>query len=247
MLRNTKFTKESIEQNRFFATTLHERRLETLYTDPKNPLLFNGRIRDGEAKTLVELARARLEVEKASELTEFEEGDVEEIKWFFSAVDDAEHRKQIFSSISLKKLAEVTNGKEWIKWLCELYRKNEIEMREYAEKELRRKKPEGEEAFAPKYRMRIRIQTPSHSIRNNAFADWNNRVNDIKIYKSDRKDATKLTKGEMLIDFTLPKGLHMNYVWEHGLFMAKTVVLGIQCRHLRCFLVECTKGHLDVL
>ncbi len=235
MLRDTKFTKESIEQNRFLATTLHERRLETLYTDPKHPLAFDGRVRDGEAKTLVELARARLEVEKASELTEFEKGDVEEITWFFSAVEDVEHRKQIFSSTSLKKLAEVANGKEWIKWLRELYRKNETEMREYAEKELRRKKPEGEEAFAPKYRMRIRIQTPSHSIRNNAFVDWNKGVNGIKIHKSNRKDATKLTKGEILIDFTLPKGLHTNYVWEHGLFMAKTVVLAFNVGTLGVF------------
>lgn len=235
ILRNTKFTKESIEQNRFLATALHERRLETLYTDPKNPLSFDERIKDGEAKTLLELTRARLEVEKASELTKFEEGDVEEITWFFSAVEDVEHRKQIFSSTSLNKLAEVANGKEWIKWLRDLYRKNETEMREYAEKELRRKKPEGEEALTPKYRMRIRIQTPSHSIRNNAFAKWNEGVHGIKIYKSDRKDVTKLTKGEMLIDFTLPKGLHTSYVWEDGLFMAKTVVLAFNVGTLGVF------------
>ena len=235
MIRKTKWTKESIEQNRFLATTLHERRLETLYTDPQNPVAFDGRVKDGEAKTLVELARARLEVEKASELTEFEPGDIEEITWFFSAVEDVEHRKQIFSSVSLKKLSEVANGKEWIKWLREIYRKNETEMREYAEKEMHRKKPEGEDAFAPKYRMRIRIQTPSHSIRNNAFTDWNKGVNNIKIIKSDRKDATKLTKGELLIDLTLPKGLHTSYVWEHGLFMAKTVVLAFNVGTLGVF------------
>src|SRR3989344_5915380 len=235
MIRKTKWTKESIEQNRFLATTLHERRLETLYTDPQNPVAFDGRVKDGEAKTLVGLARARFEVEKASELTEFEPGDIEEITWFFSAVEDVEHSKQIFSSVSLKKLSEVANGKEWIKWLREIYRKNETEMREYAEKEMHRKKPEGEDAFAPKYRMRIRIQTPSHSIRNNAFAKWNEGVHGIKIYKSDRKNATKLTKGEMLIDLTLPKGLHTSYVWEHGLFMAKTVVLSFNVGTLGVF------------
>ncbi len=235
MLRNTKFTKESIEQTRNLATNLHERRLETLYTDAKNPLPVAERVEEKEVRMITELTRARLELEKTSELTPFEEGDVEEITWFFSAVEDIEHRKQIFGPASLKKLAEVGSGKEWIKWLREVYRKNETEMREYAQKEMQRKKPEGEEAFAPKYRMRIRIQTPSHSIRNNAFTDWNKGVHNIKVYKSDRKDATKLTKGELLIDLTLPKGLHTSYVWEHGFFMAKTVVLAFNVGTLGFF------------
>lgn len=235
MIRNTKWSKESIEQNRFLATTLHERRLETLYTDPQKPVSFDCRIKGGEAKTIVELTRARLEIEKASGLTDLKQGDVEEIAWFFSAVEDTEYGKQIFSLTSLNKLAEVENGREWIRWLREIYRKNESEMREYAEKEMHRKKPEGEEAFVPKYRMRIRIQTPSHSIRNNAFADWNKGVDNIKIVKSDRKDTARLTKGEMLIDFTLLKGLHTSYIWEHGLFMAKTVVLAFNVGTLGVF------------
>lgn len=235
MLRNTKWTKQSIEQNRFLATTLHERRLETLYTDPKNPMAFGGRVKDGEAKTIVELTRARLEVEKASELTEFEQRDIEEITWFFASVEDPEKRKQIFGGVSLAKLAEFNNGKEWIKWLRDTYRKNEEEMRDYAQKEMRRSKPEGEEAMAPKYRMRIRIQTPSHSIKNNAFVEWNNGVNWIKLHKSKDKDVAKLTKGEMIIELTLQKGLHTSYVWEHGLFMTKLVVISFNIGTLGVF------------
>lgn len=235
MLRDSGFTKESIDQNRHLATTLHERRLESLYTDTRNPLPVGARTGAGEAQRLVDLTRARLELEKAQELAEFQPGDVEDITWFFRAVEDGEKRKQILGSASLAKLAEVTSGKEWVKWLREVYRKNEVEMREYAEKELRRQKPEGEEALAPKYRMRVRIQTPSHSIRNNAFVKWNEGVHAIKIHKSDRKDATKLTKGEMLIDFTLPKGIHTSYVWDHGFFMAKTVVLAFNVGTLGVF------------
>lgn len=235
LMRKTKWTKESIEQNRHLATTLHDRRLETLYTDPKNPLPFGDRAKEGEAKMVVEFVRPRLELEKLSELTSFELGDVEEITWFFSSVEDPEKRKQIFSSVSLAKLAEFNNGKEWIKWLRETYRKNEEEMREYAQKEMRRAKPEGEEAMAPKYRMRVRIQTPSHSIRNNAFAEWNKNVNWIKINKSKDKDVVKLTKGEMVIELTLVKGLHTSYVWEHGLFMTKLVVISFNIGTLGVF------------
>lgn len=235
LMRNTKWTKESIEQNRYLATTLHERRLETLYTDPKNPLPFDHRVKGAEAKMVIEFVRPRLEIEKLSNLTPFEPGDVEEIKWFFSSVDDPEKRKQIFSGTSLAKLAELGNGKEWIKWLRETYRKNEEDMREYAQKEMRRTKPEGEEAMAPKYRMRMRIQTPSHSIRNNAFAEWNKNVNWIRINKSKDRDVVRLTKGEMVIDLTLVKGLHTSYVWEHGLFMTKLVVISFNIGTLGVF------------
>ncbi len=235
MLRNTKFTKESIEQTRNLATNLHERRLETLYTDAKNPLPVTDRVEEKEVRMITEFTRARLELEKTTELTPFEEGDVEEITWFFSAVEDIEHRKEIFGSASLNKLAELGNGKEWIKWLREVYRKHKIEMRDYAQKEMQRQKPEGEEAFAPKYRMRIRIQTPSHSIRNSAFVHWNKEIDNIKVYQSNRKNIDKLTKGELLIDLTLPKGLHTSYVWEHGFFMAKTVVLAFNIGTLGVF------------
>ncbi len=235
ILRDVKFTKEIIEKTRHLALNLHERRLESLYTDPQNPLPINKRVKEDEARMIIGLTRTRLEIEKTTELKPFENGDIEEIIWFFSAAEDTEYRKQIFGPLSLKKLGELGNGKEWIKWLHEVYRQNEIAMREYAQKEMQREKPEGEEAFAPKYRMRIRIQTPSHTIRNNAFADWNKGVEGIKIYKSNRKDPNKLTKGELLIDLTLPKGLHTSYVWEHGFFMAKTVVLAFNVGTLGIF------------
>lgn len=235
LIRKTKWTKESIEETRHLATTLHERRLETLYTDPKNPLTFGDRVKDGEAEMVVKFVRPRLELEKLSELASFAPGDVEEITWFFKSVEDLEMRKQIFSSTSLAKLAEFESGKEWVKWLRETYRKNEEEMREYAQKELRRAKPEGEEAMSPKYRMRVRIQTPSHSIRNNAFAEWNKGVNWIKLHKSKDKDVAKLTKGEMVVELTLQKGLHTSYVWEHGLFMTKLVVISFNIGTLGVF------------
>src|SRR5581483_7884207 len=235
MVRNETFTKEGIEQSRYLASTLHERRLESLYTDTRNPLPVDQRVDDGEARRLVVLARARLEVEKAHELTDLKERDIEEISWFFTAVRDVDRRKEIFSKTSLAKLVEVKSGREWIRWLRDLYRKNEAEMREYAQREMQRKRPEGEEAHAPKYRMRVRIQTPSHSIRNSAFTKWNEGVQHIKLRKSDRKDATKFAKGEMIVELTLPKGIHASYVWEHGLFVTKAVVLAFSVGTLGVF------------
>lgn len=235
MRRDTKLTKESIDQSRDLAENLHNRRLETLYTDESNPLPVEKRIEEKEADMIVKFVRARLELEKAHSLIDFEEEDVDTLTWYFNAVDDPEKRKHMFSSVSLKKMAELENGKEWMKWLRGVFQKNEDEMRELARKELERKEPQGEEREKPKYKMRVRIQTPSHSIRNNAFTKWNEGVHNIKLFKSDRKDAQKLTKGEILMDFTFQKTVPPHALWEHGMFMVKTTVISFNVATLGVF------------
>lgn len=64
---------------------------------------------------------------------------------------------------------------------------------------------------------------------------WNEGIHNIKLYKSDRKDAKKLTKGEILIDVISPKSVPLHALWEHGLFMSKTVVLGLNAATLGVF------------
>lgn len=226
--RDNKFTKEQIEQSRGLASSLHERRLLSLYTDPNNPTEPTDRLEKGEAERLIKLTRARLELEKLSKMTDkFEDEDVQNLTWFFKATEDIDKRKLIFGSVSIKKLEEVQNGKDWIKWLREIFQKNEDEMRKFAEAEIKRQKPSEKEAFNPKYKMRVRIQSQSHSIKNNAFQKWNEGVRDIKIYKSDKKDSNKTARSELLIDFSFPKALPLGGLWDHGLFMSKTFVIAL--------------------
>ncbi len=232
-----KQTKQLLEENQRLAKNIHERSWLYLYSDPNISQTWSQLMKKGEAKELYEFVSIRLKLAQSRgdvDLDKIEAPD-EDLGWFLKAQEDDRKRNEIWGHKSQDKLLELKDVKLWIKWLREIYSKNETEMREYAEKELHRKKPEGEDALAPKYRMRIRIQTPSHLIRNNAFTKWNEGVHGIKIYKSDRKDATKLTKGEMLIDITLPKGLHTGYVWEHGLFMSKTVVIALNVGTLGVF------------
>lgn len=225
LFRGEKFTKESIEQNRDLASGLHNHRLFYLYTDPNNPLPPEEKMRDGEARTLVELVRARLELEKLTEIKKFEEGDVENLTWFFTATEDPEKRKHIFGGVSMTKFAELADARKWMEWLREGFQKNEDEMRKLGEQELSRERPVGDEAYKPKYKMRIRLQSPSHTVKGNAFDKWNAGVHDIKLYKSDRKGVSETTKSEFLVDFTFPKALNAATVWEHGFFMSKTMAI----------------------
>jgi len=228
VLTGEKFSKEKIEQSKGLATTLHERRLFYLYTDPNNPIDPNEKIEKGEAERLIKLTRACLELERSKKLIDkFEDEDIKTLKWFFKATEDTDKRKFIFGTQSIKKLQELQNGKEWINWVRGVFLKNEEEMRKLAEQELKRQKPSSEEVFKSKYKMRIRIQSQSHSIRNNAFQKWNEGVNDIKLYKSDKKNLSEFAKSEFFADFTFPKAIPIYGLWDHGFFMAKTLVISL--------------------
>ncbi|MCL4404954.1 AbiV family abortive infection protein [Patescibacteria group bacterium] len=223
--RRNSVTKESIENARDLSKTLHERRLLYLYVDPTGGIDGQAQIKDGEANTLIQMTRARLEMEKLNKMTEeFTEEDVKMLTWFFRATQDDDMKKFIFSGASIKKFEELGNGKDWVMWLKEVFDKNQAQMRELTQKELSRQQPQGGDADLPKYKMTIRIQSQSHSIRNNAFTKWNAGIKDIKLYKSNRKDIKNYVKGEMIMELTASKKLQAAHLWEFGFFMAKTFI-----------------------
>jgi AbiV family abortive infection protein len=224
-LKKNNITKEGIEGARDLAKTLHERRMLYLYVDPTGGVDGQAQIKDGEVETLIQMTRARLEIEKLTTMAEeFTEEDVTMLKWFFKATQDDDMKKFIFSGASIKKFEELGNGKDWIAWVKSVFDKNEEQMRELAQKEVSRQRPQGSDAETPKYRMTIRIQSQSHSIRDNAFTKWNAGIKDIKLKKSDRKEAKKWAKGEMIMELTAPKALQSINLWEYGFFMAKTFI-----------------------
>ena len=227
MKRNA-VSKESIESARDLSKTLHGRRLLYLYVDPTGSVDGQTQIKDGEANALIQMTRARLEMEKLSKMADdFTDDDIKMLTWFFRATQDEDMKKSIFSAMSLKKFEEFGNGKDWVAWLKESFDKNEEQMRELTQKELSRQHPEGGEAEKPKYKMTIRFQSQSHSIRNNAFTKWNAGIRDIKLYKSDRKEAKQWTKGEIIMELTASKRLRSVQLWEYGFLMATTFIAAL--------------------
>jgi len=227
-IRGGKYIKEDIEKSRELATSLHERRLFYLYTDPNDPKNPNSKIRKGEARSLIQLAKAKLKLEKLYKINvEINEEEVENLKLFFDTVEDPDKRKSIFSGSSMKKLHEFKDGKKWIDWIASSIRRNNEEMKKLAEKELNREEPSGKERFEPKFKMRVRIQSQSHNVRKNAFEKWNSGVNDIKIYKANKKQLSNFAKSELLIDFFFPKNVPIHGLWGHSLFIVKSFLLSL--------------------
>jgi AbiV family abortive infection protein len=228
LFRASKYTVKDIEDVKGLANMLHGKRLEYLYTDPENPLLPLERQAGEDVKKLIAITRPRLEMEKANKIVaEFSEEEQKELNWFFTSLEDPEKRKQIFSGPSIQKLAEVQGGKAWISWLYNLYKENQEEMRQYAEAEIKRQRPPEGERMEPKYKVRIKVQSQSHSIRDNAFDDWNKGVEATKIYVAKKKERSNFAKSEIYIDFTIPKGISPADVYDHGFFLSKSLVNSI--------------------
>ncbi len=216
-----KQTKTLLDNNHTLAKNLHESRLLYLYSDPENPQHWSELMGQDEAKKLYGLAEVRLKMAQSSgELDSentFEPDD--DLAWFFKAQEDEQKKKEIWGHKSQEKLLELKDVKSWIKWLKDIYQKNEEEMREIAEKELIRQEPPEDEKLDPKWRLSIEIMTPSHSIRQKNLKQFNDGVNWIKLKYKDTN-----TLG---IEFTLTKNIPIQGLWWHGWGMARMFVVAL--------------------
>jgi AbiV family abortive infection protein len=227
-LRVGTFTSAEIESNQKLATSLHRRRIASLYTDSTNPIPLGERVSPDDAKNLLSLTRSRLEIEKDISIKEDQDPESNEaLKWFFKVSKDQEKRAELFSIESRNKMAELQDGVKWLVWLRERDNKQREEMRAFAEKELRRERPSEKEKFVPKYKIRIRLQSTSHTIKDDAFVKWNTGVNDIKIFKVGKKQLSGFARSEIYVDFLIPKAIPVQGVWDHGMFMSRIFIVAL--------------------
>ena len=217
-------TQKQIDEQRGLAKTIHAKRLSSLYVDTLRPQQPGANITVSELDNIIALAEARYGMAKYAGTTR-DDSDMSDkektvINWFLHASDDINERKFIFSGASNAKLAELGDAKEWINWLYEESEKRKTEGLALVQEELQRKKPDAKDANKPKWRVRIKIQSHSHSIRPKPLNNWNKSVDWIKL--TPTKD-----KNELLIDFTLGANVPLAAVWDASWSMSKFFVTTI--------------------
>ena len=207
-----RLTNEDFESYRGFARETHERRLESLYTDLQAPLLPQDRIEEEEADGLVRLAESRINLEKGVDIDVApDESKLEDLHWFHSTSNEPEKRHLIFNNASLDKLAELGDVYEWIKWLRQEFTKWEEESREILRQEMEKGKIGEGEGDEPKWKVKFRIYSASHSIRPKALNKWNEISGLIKLYNPNKK-----RKNELICDLTLSKNIPVQGLWNAG-------------------------------
>jgi AbiV family abortive infection protein len=200
----------TIPKHMEFARNIHERRKRTLYFDPEQPDA-QAEITEERAAILIGLTEARLEMEKAKKYRDLDEQEKSDMQWFFLASQNPEMKPYIFSKQSLEKQNEMQEDRTgWIRWLRERFEEAARKAMEMAQLEMQRQRPEGEEKFADKWKLRIRLKSWSHSIRPNQLTGWNKGIDKIKlIHTADRN--------ELIVEFTIGKNVLMGDLWGMGM------------------------------
>ncbi|MCJ7647683.1 MAG: AbiV family abortive infection protein [Candidatus Lokiarchaeota archaeon] len=217
-------TKESLENTEGLATKIHNQRMQGLYVDVENDVLSIPQNIDlqEETKRLISLVESRLDLEIYQKQFTTYQAEPEILQWFISATDDDEKRKGIMSHNSMKKLVELGNVKDWIKWLKELYEKADEDNKNFLETELK-KEVDINKMNEPKWKVKFRLFSDSHKIKQKELNEWNEYFPYIKLNNvPDNKH-----KQEILVEILAPKSVHIKQVFNYCWLIQRTFLLAI--------------------
>ena len=219
---NEVISNEQIKTYQGLAKNIHNNRLGSLYVDVlgENPTILN--LEENEVRNIIELSHARLEMSKLYDVAqEIPDGRREILRWFLTAPDDPEKKKFIFSGVAQNKLVELQDMWEWVKWIHAECVKAEEVAQEMARKELNRQFPRTSEQDDPKWRLRVRLLSPSHSIRKKELKKWNQDDSCIKLEAVDKRP------NELIVDFILPKSFPVHAFWDTGFGLVRRYVAAL--------------------
>lgn len=178
---------KTFEEARRFAESTHARRMAGLYVDyAENSVSVPPRdaVRLNHAMSVVKLSKTLLDLETAKGTPNPEEGG-EDLEWFLATVNDDLGQKRLFSPPFIQKHREFGgNTREWVRWARGEFAKVAESEKEHLQRELVRQSGEGK----PKWLVKVRVQTPSHSLRQKTLNFWNDRIEAVKLRTAGPKN-----------------------------------------------------------
>jgi AbiV family abortive infection protein len=213
---------KSFEEARRFAESTHARRMAGLYVDyaegsasvpPRYAVSLD------HAMSVVNLSKTLLDLETAKGARNPDEGG-EDLEWFLATVNDELGQRRLFSQPFIQKHQEFGgNTREWVRWARGEFAKVAESEKEHLQRELTRQSGEGK----PKWLMKVRLQTPSHSLRQKTLNFWNDRIEAVKLRTAGTKN------NDLLLEMTLNDHVKVDGLFDFGLAFSKLhiVVLNI--------------------
>ncbi len=206
------FSPEDFIELKEIANDIHFRRIASLYTDVEQVLPEVG-ISDDELARVIGLAESRLNLEKLQEIRQLDSDAQQLLDWFMRALADPLLQRFVLGEQSRHKLEELTgNSRKWMTWLHEEVNNAEAKAKDTMEREINRAAPTGVLANKPKWRLKIKLHTLSHSIRHKELTTWNDQVVWVKLYPTNDKT-------ELLVEFLLPAKVSVHNLWQTGIQM----------------------------
>ncbi|RXK87028.1 AbiV family abortive infection protein [Filimonas effusa] len=219
-LTNEIITNDQLGEITSMATQLHERRLHSLYTDLSDTQNAADKIGDDEAEQVYQFAKSRLDLSQLEGDVDINSKPNELLIWFNSISNDEDKRKFIFGSEAQQKLVDLGTPGLWIGWLKSHFDQQEFDLRTLAESEIARERPTDDKKFEPKWRMRIKLDSQSHSIRHNVVTSFNSKYHEIKLTRG-------ATPHVLFVDFTFEKSVTLHDLWDCGFLHTKLFVAAL--------------------
>ena len=97
------------------------------------------------------------------------------------------------------------------------------------EEELRRSEPTGKQANKPKWKIKIRLNSLSHTIRPKQLNEWNQGVHWLKLFPVGNY------KHQLLLEITIPAKVLLSNLWPSGLQFASMFVTALNIASIGFF------------
>lgn len=199
-----------------FAESTHDRRMAGLYVDYEHGATVAPRqaVQVDHATLLLNLAKSRLNLEETCDAPTLDES-AEELEWYLTIVSDELGRKRLFSQPFIQKHEEFGgNTRAWVHWAREEFRKVAEAEKEHLKRELSRQASKPGQG-KPKWLIKIRVQTPSHSIRQKTLNFWNDRIDAVKLRTAGPRNQ------DLLLEMTISDHIKLEQLFDFGLALSK--------------------------
>jgi AbiV family abortive infection protein len=217
-------TGEQIRSFQDLARKIHLNRLAAIYVDVEKGKRCS--VSNQDVDTIISLAESRLGMEQQSKYGEPDEQAATDMEWFTEAAQKDIVKRFIWTKHSFDKLAEFERDvKKWIRWIREEFENWEQESKELLQAELQRSQPGTAEEMKPKWKIKIRLRSDSHTFKPRHLASWNKKVSFVTLFKGGKSN-------ELLAELTLPAGIHVLGLWDasYEMVMRFLVALNIGSR-----------------
>jgi AbiV family abortive infection protein len=202
------------------ARGIHEFRLQTLYVDVTGDQ--NEVVDPGKLQSLIEIAEERLRREEIAEPAELTKEERSILDWFLDNAQNERVQSVMYGMESFAYLDSVKGDtRAWVKWIKEKHEHLEKFNLELAKKELSGV-PQKDGVAAPKWRLVVRLETTSHTMRPKVLAEWNRQKWHIAL-------SGESGKKELRVEITFPKQIPLQQLWAVAIsdVMAFVVALNV--------------------
>jgi AbiV family abortive infection protein len=217
-LSSGKIDPKDFEQARRFAASSHQRRLAGLYVDQNGVSIPRDVVNVGHTRSIIDLAQAKLELDMAGGPV-VEEPD-ENVEWFLDTMSDELGARTLLSTRFLERYEQLNGDtRSWVVWCREEIAKTTAAAEAKLKIELARAASTPQAAL-PKWQVRVRLVSLTHSIRPKPLKVWNSRINWMQLSVGAKKD-------EIFLDLTIHDNVTLPNLFDAGMQFSKLCIAAL--------------------